>query len=429
MIIMPRIIRNTLLNYTPDKFEIENKVKRERIFEFNKGSVQKGSVIYLIEREIRLRDNFALQFALEQSKKYHLPLKIIHGKINREVKNKQDFILRQIENTQKNFKDNGLDFVIFSGDKQELFEYLKNKTAILIIDFDPIKNRKYLKSAPFKIYEIDGHNIIPARFLSDKQEYGASTIRRKIYLNIYLFLNEYKNIFSAKTEAEFALRDFIENKLDFYAQYKNDPTKNATSTLSKYLNLGFISSQRVALEVIKSNTKRENKEAYLEELITRKELADNFCLYCKNFKSLNCASKWAKETLEKHKYDLRQYVYSKEEFENSKTHDPLWNAAQIQLREEGTIDGYLRMYWAKQILKWSISPNEALKIAIYLNDKYAYDAPSANGYLGILWSIFGISDRAFIEKDVIGKIRDMTYNGAKAKFNIEEYIKKFTYKF
>ncbi len=87
------------------------------------------------------------------------------------------------------------------------------------------------------------------------------------------------------------------------------------------------------------------------------------------------------------------------------------------------------MYWAKQILKWSISPNEALEIAIYLNDKYAYDAPSANGYLGILWSIFGISDRAFIEKDIIGKIRDMTYNGAKAKFNIEEYIKKFTYKF
>lgn len=425
MIIMPRIIRNTLLNYTPDKFEIEDKVKRERIFEFNKGSVQKGSVIYLIEREIRLRDNFALQFALEQSKKYHLPLKIIHRKINCEAKNKQDFILRQIKNTQKNFKDNGLDFVIFSGDKQELFEYLKNKTAILIIDFDPIENRKYLNNAPFKIYEIDGHNIIPARFLSDKQEYGASTIRRKIYLNIYPFLNEYKNIYTCQTEAELALRDFIENKLDFYAQYKNDPTKNATSTLSKYLNLGFISSQRVALEVIKSNTKRENKEAYLEELITRKELADNFCLYCKNFKSLNCASKWAKETLEKHKYDLRQYVYSKEEFENSKTHDPLWNAAQIQLRKEGTIDGYLRMYWAKQILKWSISPNEALKIAIYLNDKYAYDAPSANGYLGILWSIFGISDRAFIEKDVIGKIRDMTYNGAKAKFNIEEYIKRY----
>ena len=189
--------------------------------------------------------------------------------------------------------------------------------------------------------------------------------------------------------------------------------------------MGFISSQRVALEVIKSDVSDENKEAFLEELIIRKELADNFCLYCKDFKTFKCIPNWAQISLKTHQNDLRSYIYSKKELENSQTHDKLWNAAQIQLKQEGVIHGYLRMYWAKKILEWSPTPQEALKTAIYLNDKYAYDSPSANGYVGILWAIGGLHDRAFKDFMVTGKIRRMTFNSLNKKLKLNEYIKKY----
>ena len=104
----------------------------------------------------------------------------------------------------------------------------------------------------------------------------------------------------------------------------------------------------------------------------------------------------------------------------------MWNTAQNQLKNDGVIHGYLRMYWAKKILEWTSGPDEALKIAIYLNDKYAYDAPSANGYVGILWAIGGLHDRAFTSHPVIGKIRRMTYESMKRKYNLSEYIEKYS---
>ena len=191
------------------------------------------------------------------------------------------------------------------------------------------------------------------------------------------------------------------------------------------MNLGFISSQRVALEIIKSNTAQENKESFLEELVIRKELSDNFCLYTENFKNFSGIPTWAKTSLNNHKFDLRTYTYSLKEFEEAKTHDKLWNAAQNQLLKEGSIHAYLRMYWAKKILEWTNSPSNALNTAIYLNDKYAYDSPSSNGYTGILWAIGGLHDRAFINYPITGKIRRMTYDSMKKKYNLTEYIKKY----
>ena len=298
----------------------------------------------------------------------------------------------------------------------------KLPTALLIIDFNPILDREYLKNVDFKIYEIDSHDIIPARFLSNKQEYGASTIRRKIYKNIYPFLTEYKE----KSPISPLIKDFIENKLPYYEKFRNNPDKNVQSGLSKYLNLGFISAQRVALEVICADESDENKESFLEELIIRKELADNFCLYCKDFKSLKCIPNWAKENIKEHKSDFREHIYSKEELENSKTKDILWNAAQKQLVKDGVIHGYLRMYWAKQLVKWTKTAKQALEIAIYLNDKYAYDSPSASGYTAILWSIGALHDRAFSNRYLTGKIRTMTYNSIRKKFDINKYIEKYT---
>ena len=167
-------------------------------------------------------------------------------------------------------------------------------------------------------------------------------MRRKLYFNIYNFLTDYKNNYTPKMEADFVLDDFIRNKLPYYAQYKNNPEYNVLSGLSKYINLGFISSQRIALEVIKSAVSDDNKEVFLEELIVRKELADNFCLYA-NYSNFSGTPIWAQHSLKQHRYDLRPYIYSKQDLENSNTNDKLWNATQTQLKQEGIIHVYLRM--------------------------------------------------------------------------------------
>ena len=421
---MPRIVRNTLLKYIPTDFATEQTINPLRIFELNNAPIRNGEIIYLCEREIRVKDNFALQFALQKSKELNLPLKIIHPKINYNYQQKQEFIDNQIEQAKTLFRNIGLDFEIIEKTPHEIIKNMN--PAILIIDFNPILKRDYLKNADFKIFEIDGHNIIPARFVSSKQEYSASTIRRKIYYNVYPFLTEFKNLTSDKIEADYVLEDFIKNKLQYYSENKNNPSTDMTSGLSKYLNLGFISSQRIALEVIRSGVKDINKEAFLEELIIRKELSDNFCLYSQNFKDFSSIPNWAKMSLNNHRLDIRPYLYSLQDLENAKTHDKLWNATQIQLIKEGTILGYLRMYWAKKILEWMSTADEALETAIYLNDKYAYDAPSANGYVGILWAIGGLHDRAFADYPVTGKIRRMTYDSMKRKYDLSNYIKKYT---
>ena len=420
---MQRIIKNTLLNYAPVNFTTENPVSPARIFEINNHSINNGNIVYLCEREIRTKDNFALQFGLQKSKNLNLPLKIVHPKGIYEYKPKQKFIDNQTAQVQKTFQKLNIDFEISDTPP---YEIIKNSNpAILITDFNPILKRDYLKNVDCKIYEIDGHNIIPTRFVSYKQEYSAATLRRKIYYNIHPFLTEFCNITTEKVEADFVLEDFIKNKLPYYSELKNNPAANITSGLSKYINLGFISCQRIAIEVIKSNVSNTIKEAFLEELIVRKELADNFCLYAKNFKDFSSIPTWAKLSLEFHKYDFRNYIYTINELENAKTHDNLWNAAQLQLIKEGKIHGYLRMYWAKKIFEWASSPDEALKTAIRLNDKYAYDAPSPNGYVGILWAIGGLHDRAFQDYPVTGKIRRITYDSVKRKYNLNDYINKY----
>ncbi len=418
---MVRITKNNLLKYVPLDFSVESFVNPFRIYEFNNKEIKQGSVVYLMEREIRIIDNFALQFAIQKSNELNQPLKIICARPFYEYKPKQGFIDNQINEVKKNFLKFDFDFEIC--EEKDIPEHLsKLDISLLIFDFNPLLNRDYLANKDYKIYEIDGHNIVPARFLSDKQEYNAMTMRKKIYYKIFPFLTEYNNFTNIKTEADLLLDDFIQNKLPQYAEFKNNPSKNVLSGLSKYMNLGFISSQRAGLEVIKSNAEDINKEVFLEELIIQKELSDNFCLYCRNYKMLDCIPLWAKNSLMEHENDLRVYNYKLTDFENAKTHDRLWNAAQIQLINDGGIHGYLRMYWAKKILEWSQSPQTALDIAIYLNDKYSYDSPSPSGYAGILWAIGALHDRAFRNFPVTGKIRRMTYDSLKHKFNIEDYI-------
>ncbi len=217
------------------------------------------------------------------------------------------------------------------------------------------------------------------------------------------------------------LSDFLSRRLHRYDSDRNDPTLDGQSNLSPYLHFGQISAQRAAIQALAGTA---DTTSFLEELVVRRELAENFCYYNPNYDSVAGFPDWAKETLRSHERDRREYLYSILELEAARTHDDLWNAAQKEMQCLGKMHGYLRMYWAKKILEWTKSPADAMRIAIYLNDRYELDGRDPNGYTGIAWSIGGVHDRAWKEREIFGKVRYMSYNGARAKFDVKAYINK-----
>jgi deoxyribodipyrimidine photo-lyase len=219
------------------------------------------------------------------------------------------------------------------------------------------------------------------------------------------------------------LNEFLEQRLPLYADHSNDPTRNAVSGLSAHLHFGQISSLRIALEVRRTDAPAEAKDAFLEQLLVRRELAENYVLHEPDHDNLSGAPDWARRTLEDHRHDPREYVYSPEQFEAGATHDELWNAAQAEMINAGRLHGYMRMYWAKKILEWSASPEEALEVAFRLNDRYQLDGRDSNGVAGVMWSIAGVHDQGFKERPVYGKIRYMNAKGAARKFNVKAYIR------
>lgn len=411
---------NKILKFLPRNIAEENTVNPSRFYNTNHLDETSGKTIYLVTKAFRAEDNFAFNYCFNKDKNFEIIFLIPQF----DLKQKQFFFETQMEFVKKTVEKLKINYHILTK-PDELSEFLNTeKTGHLIKDFNPLEDIK-LPENKFRITEIDNHNICPVRFISDKQEYNAATLRRKIYNNIAEFITEYPPLNHFENEAERTLKNFIEEHLPQYAEFKNNPVHDVTSGLSKYLNWGFISGQRVFLEVLKSSAPDINKEVFFEELVIRQSLSDNFCLYCKNFKSFDCIPNWAKETLNTHLQDIRTHIYTLEELEEAATGDELWNASQNQLKAEGKIHGYMRMYWAKKIFEWTSSPQKALEYGIYMNDKYAFDAPSTNGYTGILWSIGGLHDRPFADYPVTGKIRRMTYNGAKSKFDINKYIKKY----
>jgi deoxyribodipyrimidine photo-lyase len=168
----------------------------------------------------------------------------------------------------------------------------------------------------------------------------------------------------------------------------------------------------------------ESSRAYLEELIVRRELADNFCLYEEAAGTYSGLPEWARKTLDSHRNDPRPVIYDRLTLECAKTDDPLWNAAQKEMTLRGKMHGWARMYWAKKILEWSSSPEEAFTTALALNNRYELDGRDPNGISGISWAIGGLHDRLWPERPVFGTVRFMNYGGAARKFNVKRYIEK-----
>lgn len=469
-------------------------MNQKRVLKLNSKEVQKGPIIYWMNREMRVHDNWSFLYAKSLADEQKVPVVVVYNLVpgflggqNRQLA----FKIKALEEIEESLKEKNISFFVLIDENGKesgklVTEFAGNiEAGALVTDFYPLKIarawgnyvRKHLSVA---FFGVDAHNTVPAWVASDKREYGAYTIRPKIHKLLPEFLDEFTKLTSCKFDfdkkikgADFKkllnkkdleeslesiswaptgesgahkmLKKFLKDGLEKYAILRNDPNENAQSNLSPYLHYGMIAPQRVALEVVKlvgkdisqiidksKNKAKVDKEkplslvdhagAFLEELIVRRELSDNFCFYEENYDSTECFPDWAKKSLEKAEKDEREFIYTKKQFEEAKTHDDLWNAAQMQMVKTGKMHGYMRMYWAKKILEWTKSPEDAMRIAIYLNDKYELDGRDPNGYAGIAWSIGGVHDRAWFPRPVFGTVRYMSRGGCEGKFDVKEYI-------
>ncbi len=226
-----------------------------------------------------------------------------------------------------------------------------------------------------------------------------------------------------RRNAERRLEIFLEQNLHRYGGERNDPTAHATSNLSPYLHFGQISSLETALAA-QSYAEAHSlaAEAFLEELIVRRELAFNFALHePKRLRTLDSLPDWVRKTLKKHARDKREYVYTHEQFASAETHDELWNAAQKELLLRGKIHGYYRMYWGKKIIEWSADHEAALETMLRLHDVYALDGRDPNTYTNILWC-FGLHDRPWKGRPIFGTVRWMSLEGMRRKTSVDAYL-------
>jgi deoxyribodipyrimidine photo-lyase len=242
-------------------------------------------------------------------------------------------------------------------------------------------------------------------------------------LNIDDSVEKTEHFKGGASEVTKRLENFIEDKLPDYPELRNDPTIDCQSNLSPYLHFGQISPIYTALKILDANASAASKEAFLEELIVRRELAVNYVQYNENYDYFAGLPDWAKRTLWSHKSDPREYLYSLSELENAETHDPYWNAAQNQMRVTGKMHGYMRMYWGKKLIEWSKTPEIAFNTALHLNNKYELDGRDPNGFAGVAWC-FGKHDRPWKERLIFGTVRYMNENGLRRKFDADKYIAK-----
>lgn len=438
-------------------------------------------VLYWMQRAQRGRDNSALNAAIALGNELNLPVLTIFVVADYPAANLRHyhFMLEGLANAAQHLEERGIPFVMRRGAPPQEVARLAQEVhaAALISDESELRTPrawraelKDLLTVPFAC--VDADVVVPSKFFP-REEWAARTFRPKIqrflpaYLQPLTDLEPLHKLSSVPCDPGFAahpldyleqlqidrsvapspiyhggqdegkqrLRRFIEARLSSYSQLRNQPTAAATSELSAYLHFGNISVQQTAWEIeqlMPASTssaqidENDGRAAYLEELIVRRELAVNFALHNPHYDTLAGCPDWGRATLQKHAQDPREWTYTREELEQARTHDELWNASQREMVTTGRMHGYMRMYWAKKILEWTASPEEAFEDAVYLNDKYEIDGRDANGYTGISWAIGGRHDRPWApERPIFGLVRYMALSGMQRKMDVRAYIHKW----
>ena len=425
-------------------------------------------VVYWMQRSQRALDNPALETAVQAANALDIPCVVFLAPVpfypHANLRHYR-FLNQGIPAIARGLQKRNVGFVLRRFPHHNLLKFCHEVGAALLIgDENPMREPAHWRQLVAKrihtpFWTVDSDVIVPSKLL-EKEQYGAYTIRPRIHRMLPEFLKPIsnsrakvewkapKNLQSLPIDTEITegwnidrsvapvdlfkggadeglkhLNRFINNHLAGYEHDRNKPELHATSLLSPYLHFGHLGPHTVALAIQKSAAAQSAKDAFLEQLIMRRELAINFVHFNLDYDNFESAPPWAHKSLAEHAQDPRR-LYSKKEMEEARTEDPLWNAAQQQMLHAGWMHNYMRMYWAKKILEWSKSPAEAFQFAVHLNDKYFVDGRDPNGYAGIAWAIVGKHDRPWFDRPIFGQIRYMAFNSTSKKFNSKLYIEQ-----
>ena len=430
-------------------------------------------VLYWMQRAQRGIDNHAVNIAVQIANALELPLVVYFAGIsNFPSANLRHYVFLQqgLPDIEEHLAKRNITFLMRRAPHESHEKLIADVEAAFVIgDENPMREpekwRKHLASKidmPF--WTVDTDVVVPSKLVENAQ-YGAYTIRPRLYRLLAQFLVPYENPhakhawkrpkgFQSDSVHEDITRGwehldrsvppveawhggthaalkrltlFTSKMLETYDATRNHPEMDGTSALSPYLHYGHIGPQTIALAVqaaAKNNpAMAKAQESFTNELVAWRELSINFVRMNTNYDNAECAEDWAKKTIAEHQRDEREHLYTLRQLENSETYDELWNAAQIQMVRHGWMHNRMRMYWAKKILEWTPDAATAMKYCIYLNDKYEMDGRDPGGYAGIAWAIVGKFDRPWFDRPIFGKIRYMSGGSTGKKFDSKKYIR------
>jgi deoxyribodipyrimidine photo-lyase len=434
-------------------------------------------VLYWMQAFRRGQDNAALAFALERANELGVPC-VVYDALRPDYPHASDrmhtFVLQGARDTAAVLRARGVAHVFFLPRTPEEARGVVSKLMVrarLVVSDDfpsfiiPAQNAAAAARAPCPYVVVDDSAVAPLALLA-KPETAARTIRPKVLGALHSWLRpivepaprhgpparldmpfDPVNLAAADVEAlvascaidhgvpaveelaggsaqaESRLERFARSSLATYAQDRNDPSRDATSTLSPYLHFGMLSARRAAL-VARDWGRGESLEAFLEQLLVRRALSFNFARSRVDHATYAALPPWARATLAEHSADRRYADLSVQDLEAAASPDPLWNAAMNELRTRGVVQGYARMLWGKLPLLWMRTPEDAHQAVVTLNDRWALDGRDPNGYANVSWC-FGLHDRPWPSGPVFGTVRRMTSGSARRKLDFEGYIERW----
>lgn len=442
-------------------------------------------VLYWMTTARRTRFNHALDRAASWARSLDIPLVVVEalGLNHRWASARfHQFIIEGMENNAAAFAEAGIQYIPFleksPGDSKGFVEAASQEAALIVTDEWPCFITPKIvaglgKKSAVHVEAVDGAGLLPVRAvpkvfsrafhfrnwhkknidphlmalssanplegLQGKDVFDEQILTRWVPLSAEQLANPSGLISSLPIDQEVApvsvhpggsseanrrLTHFIHHVIDRYGEDRNQPDKVATSVLSPYIHFGHISTQEIWEQACRADA-GENGDAFIDQLLTWRELGLNFCHYHEDVDTWESLPEWSRKTLEEHAEDTRPVSYTLEQMEAAETHDEIWNAAQRQLKGEGLIHNYLRMLWGKKILEWSSHPREAVETMVHLNNRWALDGRDPNSYSGIMWCV-GRYDRAWgPERPIFGKIRYMSSDNTARKLRLKPYLEQW----
>lgn len=426
-------------------------------------------ILYWMQASQRIKDNHALYEAMMLANHYKRPLYVLFV-LDETFKdgNRRNFkfLLEGLNDVKAKLKTLGARFIIRrAGLYEGVVPFLKDATAVVMDDaylkgLRTVKGKitKQADSLGVPVFYVPSNVIIPVDEASSKVEYAARTIRKKLNsaasfwaeaLDEDIALEHQDSTSDAlpvlddldledisvssflqggEKKALKQLETFLDSGLKHYQESSFNPAcAQAVSYLSAYLHFGHIAPSLVWREVKKrvanDETLSDSADAFLEQLLVRRELAYNFVWFLEGYDRFEKMTvSWAYETMEKHVDDERGYLYTKADYLALKTHDDYFNAAMAQMLKTGYMHNRMRMYWGKKIIEWSKDYKTAYETILDLNNTYFLDGRDPISYASVAWC-FGRHDQAWKEREVFGKLRYMNAGGLKRKSDIEDYVK------